>query len=224
MTRERIGLVLGLALLVGIAVFPIPGIPDEARRMLAVAAIMATWWVTEAAPLAVTSLLPLVLLPVLGITNAAGAAAPYANHLVYLFLGGFMIAQAMQRWNLHRRFALRIVMAMGSSPPRLVLGFMVASAFLSMWVSNTATTAMMMPIGDGGGRGDLARGTRRAAPRARGVPLRGVPDARLRLRRVHWGIRNPDRDPSQRVPRRLPRGRDWASRSPSCVGSLSRCR
>ena len=117
MTRERIGLVLGLALLVGIAVFPIPGIPDEARRMLAVAAIMATWWVTEAAPLAVTSLLPLVLLPVLGITNAAGAAAPYANHLVYLFLGGFMIAQAMQRWNLHRRFALRIVMAMGSSPP-----------------------------------------------------------------------------------------------------------
>ena len=147
MTRERIGLVLGLALLFGIAVFPIPGIPDEARRMLAVAGIMATWWVTEAAPLAVTSLLPLVLLPVFGITNAAGAAAPYANHLVYLFLGGFMIAQAMQRWNLHRRIALRTVMAMGSSPPRLVLGFMVASAFLSMWVSNTATTAMMMPIG-----------------------------------------------------------------------------
>ncbi len=147
MKRERIGLILGLALLVGISVFPIPGIPDEARRMLAVAAIMATWWVTEAAPLAVTSLLPLVLLPAFGITNAAGAAAPYANHLVYLFLGGFMIAQAMQRWNLHRRIALRTVMAMGSSPPRLVLGFMVASAFLSMWVSNTATTAMMMPIG-----------------------------------------------------------------------------
>ncbi|MXX87430.1 MAG: DASS family sodium-coupled anion symporter [Acidobacteria bacterium] len=147
MKRERIGLVLGLALLVGITVVPIPGIPDEARRMLAVAAIMATWWVTEAAPLAVTSLLPLVLLPAFGITNAAGAAAPYANHLVYLFLGGFMIAQAMQRWNLHRRIALRTVMAMGSSPPRLVLGFMVASALLSMWVSNTATTAMMMPIG-----------------------------------------------------------------------------
>ena len=147
MKRERIGLVLGLALLVGISVVPIPGIPEEARRMLAVAAIMATWWVTEAAPLAVTSLLPLVLLPAFGITNAAGAAAPYANHLVYLFLGGFMIAQAMQRWNLHRRIALRTVLAMGSSPPRLVLGFMVASALLSMWVSNTATTAMMMPIG-----------------------------------------------------------------------------
>lgn len=147
MKRERIGLVLGVTLLVGIVAVPIPGIPDEARRMLAVAAIMATWWVTEAAPLAVTSLLPLVLLPLFGITNAAGAAAPYANHLVYLFLGGFMIAQAMQRWNLHRRIALRTVMAMGSSPPRLVLGFMVASAFLSMWVSNTATTAMMMPIG-----------------------------------------------------------------------------
>ena len=147
MKRERIGLVLGLALLVGIAAVPIPGLPDEARRMLAVAAIMATWWVTEALPLAVTSLLPLVLLPVFGITDAEGAAAPYANHLVYLFLGGFMIAQAMQRWNLHRRIALRTVIAMGSSPPRLVLGFMVASALLSMWVSNTATTAMMMPIG-----------------------------------------------------------------------------
>lgn len=147
MNRERIGLVLGLTLLVGIVALPIPGMPDEARRMLGVAAIMATWWVTEAAPLAVTSLLPLVLLPTLGITSAAGAAAPYANHLVYLFLGGFMLAQAMQRWNLHRRIALRVVLAVGSSPPRLVLGFMAASAFLSMWVSNTATTAMMMPIG-----------------------------------------------------------------------------
>ena len=147
MQQERIGLMLGPLLLFGIAFVPIPGMPDEARRMLAVAAIMAVWWVSEALPIAVTSLLPLVLLPVLGITNAAGAAAPYANHLVYLFLGGFMIAQAMQRWNLHRRLALRIVLAVGSSPRRLVFGFMAASAFLSMWVSNTATTAMMMPIG-----------------------------------------------------------------------------
>ncbi len=147
MTRQKIGLVLGLALLFGISLIEIPGMPGEARRMLAVAAIMATWWVTEAAPLAVTSLLPLVLLPVLGITNAAGAAAPYANHLVYLFLGGFMLAAAMQRWGLHRRIALRIVLAIGGSPRRIVLGFMAASAFLSMWVSNTATTAMMMPIG-----------------------------------------------------------------------------
>lgn len=145
--RQRIGLVLGLALLVGIPLLPIPGMPGEAQRMLAVAAVMAVWWVTEAAPLAVTSLLPLVLLPTLGITDASGAAAPYANHLVYLFLGGFMLAAAMQRWGLHRRMALRIVLAIGSSPSRIVLGFMAASAFLSMWVSNTATTAMMMPIG-----------------------------------------------------------------------------
>ena len=115
--------------------------------MLGVAAIMATWWVSEAAPLAVTSLLPLVLIPSLGIAGAPEAAAPYANHLVYLFLGGFMIAQAMQRWSLHRRIALRVVLAIGTSPRRIVLGFMGAAAFLSMWVSNTATTAMMMPIG-----------------------------------------------------------------------------
>ena len=147
MTRERLGLWLGLALLVGIAAIPIPGVPDEARRMLAVAAIMATWWMTEAAPLAVTSLLPLVLLPAFGIAGAGEAAAPYANHLVYLFLGGFMLARAIERWNLHRRLALGIVLAIGSSPRRIVLGFMAASAALSMWVSNTATTAMMMPIG-----------------------------------------------------------------------------
>ena len=147
MTRERLGLWLGLALLVGIAAIPIPGVPDEARRMLAIAAIMATWWMTEAAPLAVTSLLPLVLLPALGIAGAGEAAAPYANHLVYLFLGGFMLARAIERWNLHRRLALGIVLAIGSSPRRIVLGFMAASAALSMWVSNTATTAMMMPIG-----------------------------------------------------------------------------
>ena len=147
MTRQRVGLVLGLGLLVGLAAVPIPGLPAEPRLMLAVAAVMAAWWVTEAAPLAVTSLLPLVLLPAFGLATAGEAAAPYANHLVYLFLGGFMLAQAMQRWNLHRRLALRIVLAIGGSPARIVLGFMAASGFLSMWVSNTATTAMMMPIG-----------------------------------------------------------------------------
>ncbi len=146
MTRARIGLVLGAGLLVGIAAIPIPGMPEEARRMLAVAAIMAAWWVTEAVPLAVTSLLPLVLFPALGILAAPQAAAPYANHLVYLFLGGFMLAQAMQRWNLHRRLALRIVLLIGGAPSRIVLGFMASSALLSMWVSNTATAAMMMPI------------------------------------------------------------------------------
>lgn len=114
---------------------------------MGVAALMAVWWVSEAIPLAATSLLPLALYPFLGIASAARAAAPYANHLIYLFMGGFILAQAMQRWGLHRRLALRIVLLVGTSPSRVVLGFMVASAFLSLWVSNTATAAMMMPIG-----------------------------------------------------------------------------
>lgn len=115
--------------------------------MIAVAVLMAIWWVSEAIPLAATSLLPLALFPVLGLGTAAESSAPYANHLVYLFLGGFMLAQAMQRWNLHRRMALTIVARVGTSPSRIVLGFMCAAGFVSMWVSNTATAAMMMPIG-----------------------------------------------------------------------------
>ncbi len=144
---SRIGLFLGVGLFLGIALIPFPGMPEEARLMLAVAVLMAAWWVSEAAPLAVTALLPLVLMPALGLATARDAAAPYANHLIYLFLGGFMIAQAMQRWDLHRRIALRTVMLIGGSPSRIVLGFMAAAAFLSMWVSNSATAAMMMPIG-----------------------------------------------------------------------------
>ena len=144
--RQYFGLVLGLTVFVVLAVVPLEGIPRTVRHMMAVTAIMAIWWMTEAIPLAATSLLPLVLLPILGIASAPQAAAPYANHLVFLFLGGFMLAQAMQRWNLHRRLALMIVQIIGTSPSQVVLGFMCASAFLSMWVSNTATTAMMMPI------------------------------------------------------------------------------
>lgn len=146
LTREGVGLVLGPALFLAIALAP-SGIPPAVQRMMAVAALMATWWVTEAIPLAATSLLPLALFPFLGLGTASESAAPYANHLVYLFLGGFMLAQTMQRWGLHRRMALTIVHRIGTSPSRIVLGFMCASGFVSMWVSNTATTAMMMPIG-----------------------------------------------------------------------------
>jgi sodium-dependent dicarboxylate transporter 2/3/5 len=147
LTRERVGLVLGGVVFLGLFYLPLGDVPDSARAMLAVALLMATWWVSEAIPLAATSLLPLALFPVLRLGTAAESAAPYANHLVYLFLGGFMLAQAMQRFGLHRRIALHIVRRIGSSPSRLVLGFMCASAFVSMWVSNTATAAMMMPIG-----------------------------------------------------------------------------
>ena len=145
--RQRIGLAVGSVLFLLLAFSPIPGIPEPVRQMLAVAVLMASWWVSEAIPLAATALLPLLLFPVLGLASAAQAAAPYANHLIFLFLGGFMLAQAMQRWNLHRRIALHIVKAVGTNPERLILGFMCATAFISMWVSNTATAAMMMPIG-----------------------------------------------------------------------------
>lgn len=147
MSRERLGLVVGLVCFLLVLVVPLGEIPEAAQRMMAVASLMAVWWVTEAIPLAATSLLPLALFPVLGLGTAAQAAAPYSNHLVYLFLGGFMLAQAMQRWGLHLRMALHIVNLIGASPSRIVLGFMCATAFVSMWVSNTATAAMMMPIG-----------------------------------------------------------------------------
>jgi len=145
-SRESVGLVFGPLLFVAIALLPI-GMPPQVQRMMAVAALMATWWVSEAIPLAATSLLPLALFPLLGLGSAQESATPYANHLVYLFLGGFMLAQTMQRWNLHRRMALTIVHCVGTSPSRIVFGFMCAAGFISMWVSNTATAAMMMPIG-----------------------------------------------------------------------------
>jgi sodium-dependent dicarboxylate transporter 2/3/5 len=145
-SRESVGLVVGPLLFLAIALAPL-GMPPQVQRMMAVAALMATWWVSEAIPLAATSLLPLALFPLLGLGSAQESATPYANHLVYLFLGGFMLAQTMQRWNLHRRMALTIVSRVGTSPSRIVLGFMCAAGFISMWVSNTATAAMMMPIG-----------------------------------------------------------------------------
>lgn len=142
----RRGVWIGLAVFLLVLLLPLP-LPTAAHRTAAVAALMSTWWLTEAVPLAVTAMLPLVLFPALGILSASGAAAPYANPVVFLFFGGFVVATAMQRWGLHRRIALTIVAHAGARPHTLVLGFMLATAFLSMWVSNTATAAMMVPIG-----------------------------------------------------------------------------
>ena len=114
--------------------------------MAAVALWMAIWWITEAVPLAVTALLPVALFPILGIMKGKEVAPLYFNSIIFLFIGGFIIALAMQRWNLHKRIALYIIRLVGLSASRLVLGFMVATAFLSMWISNTATTMMMVPI------------------------------------------------------------------------------
>ncbi len=131
----------------GILLMPIPdGMTERSQRMLAVVALMAIWWVGEATSLAVTAMLPLVLFPLLGIMPSAQVAPNYANHLIFLFLGGFMIALAMEKWNFHKRLALWIISAMGTEPKRIVLGFMIATAFLSMWISNTASTMMMLPV------------------------------------------------------------------------------
>lgn len=146
--RNRMtSLLLGpLAALLLMAFFDLsPGNP-AVTRMAAIALWMAIWWVTEAVPLAVTSLLPIALFPLLHVVSGKETAPQYFNSTIFLFLGGFIIALAMQRWNLHKRIALLIVQAIGVSPGRLLLGFLIASAFLSMWISNTATTMMMLPI------------------------------------------------------------------------------
>lgn len=136
---------LALVLYLGLGMFA-PEMPESARRAAGLVVWMALWWITEALPLAVTSLLPLVLLPLLGITDLRSAASPYAERILFLFLGGFILALGMERWNLHRRIALHTVRVVGTRPDRLVGGFMLATAGLSMWMSNTATTMMMLPI------------------------------------------------------------------------------
>lgn len=151
---EETGLPRLLGILLGVALFCVPlllpppaGMPPDAWKVTAVVLLMATWWMTEAIPIAATALVPLVLFPILDVASITAVAAPYANPLVYMLLGGFMIGLAMQRCNLHRRLALAILKVVGRKPGHLVGGFMVATAVLSMWVSNTATAAMMLPIG-----------------------------------------------------------------------------
>ncbi|NBC04190.1 MAG: DASS family sodium-coupled anion symporter [Bacteroidetes bacterium] len=144
---SRNGLYLGLFFFVIILILPSPEtMSNVAWKTSAVAVLMAFWWITEAIPIAATSLLPIVLLPVLGITPISESTAPYANPLIFLFMGGFIIAIAMQRWDLHKRIALRIINYVGVKPSSIIVGFIIASAFLSMWVSNTATALMMLPI------------------------------------------------------------------------------
>jgi sodium-dependent dicarboxylate transporter 2/3/5 len=156
-TIRRVGLVAGPVLAVicylalphqytdpsgAVVNFDAPG-----RATLAVMVWMAAWWLTEAISLSATAILPLVLFPVLGVGDMRSAAAPYANPLIFLFMGGFILALAMQRWQLDRRIALLTLRVVGAEPTRMVGGFMLATAVLSMFVSNTATTAMMLPIG-----------------------------------------------------------------------------
>ena len=145
--RRRVGLVGAPVLfLIALAMPPPGGMSIEAWRTAAVGLLMAGWWITEAVPIAATALLPLAAFPVLSVASVKETAAPYANPVIFLFLGGFLIAESMQRWGLHRRIALGLLGVLGLRPRRMVAGFMLATAFLSMWVSNTATAMMMLPI------------------------------------------------------------------------------
>lgn len=128
-------------------VFPPDGLSIEGRGVLATTVWIGIWWMTEAVPIEATALLPMVLFPLLGAMDMKSTTFPYAHPLIFLFLGGFMIALAIERWDLHKRIALNIISILGSNPRQLILGFMIATGFLSMWISNTATTLMMIPIG-----------------------------------------------------------------------------
>ncbi|MBT6250210.1 MAG: SLC13/DASS family transporter [Nitrospina sp.] len=145
--KQSAVLITGVVVFLALLIMPAPeGLSSDGQCMLAVTAIMAIWWIGEGTSLAVTALLPLILFPLLGILPSKQVAPNYANHLIFLFLGGFMIALAMEKWNFHKRLALWIISLMGTDPQRIVLGFMVATAFLSMWISNTASTMMMLPV------------------------------------------------------------------------------
>jgi solute carrier family 13 (sodium-dependent dicarboxylate transporter), member 2/3/5 len=125
----------------------IEGLSREGQAAMAITLLMAIWWLTEAIPIYATALVPIVLFPLTGVLSAQKTTLNYGHELIYLFLGGFLLSIAVQKWNLHRRIALAIIHVVGFAPPRLVLGFMVATGFLSMWISNTASAMMMVPIG-----------------------------------------------------------------------------
>lgn len=144
---QKIGLFLGPLLFLAIMLFfPAEGLSKEGIGVLATTVWIATWWITESVPIPITSLMPILLFPMLGVTKASEVTISYADSIIFLFIGGFMLAIAIEKWNLHRRIAMTIISIMGVKTERLVLGFIIATGFLSMWISNTATAMMMVPI------------------------------------------------------------------------------
>lgn len=126
---------------------PPDGMPERAYDMLSITVWMAIWWITEVIPIGVTALLPIVLFPLTKAMDISATTASFGHKYIFLYMGGFMLAIAIEKWNLHKRIALHIIRIIGTNVSRIILGFMVATAFLSMWISNTATSVMMLPIG-----------------------------------------------------------------------------
>ena len=148
LNKNILGLIIGPLLFLAIMIFvDAEGLSFEAKCILASTAWMAVWWVTECVPISVTALLPIVLFPLTGGMDLATTTAAYGHKLVFLFVGGFLIALAIEKWHLHKRLALNIIRVTGSNKSRVILGFMLATAFLSMWISNTATSIMILPVG-----------------------------------------------------------------------------
>lgn len=147
-TSQLVGLILGPALFfIALYLLPLPGLSDPGRAVLATTLWLSTWWILEAMPLGLTSLLPIILLPLMGTISGAEVTASYGDPNIFLFLGGFAIAIALEKWSLHERIALSIISFVGTSTSGLIYGFMFATGFLSMWISNVATVMMMIPIG-----------------------------------------------------------------------------
>lgn len=175
--RRTIPLVVGPAVFLAVLALPAPGeLTEPAWRVAGLAAWMALWWLSAVVPLEATSLLPILVLPLAGVAPVGEVTASYADPIIFLFLGGFFVAATLERWNLHKRFALATVRAVGTDASKVVLAFMLASAFASMWISNTATTIMMLPIGMAvvsGAAGAARSGTVAAAAAPRTVRTEG---------------------------------------------------
>ncbi|TRO97092.1 DASS family sodium-coupled anion symporter [Glycocaulis profundi] len=144
---QWVGFFAGPALGLAVALFFRPeGLPEQAALVAGLGILMAVWWATEAIPVAATAFAPLIVLPLLGLGSFSEAAAPYANPVIFLFLGGFVIALAIERCGLHRRIAFALILAIGSNARRIIAGFMLATALVSMWISNTSSSLMLLPI------------------------------------------------------------------------------